>query len=114
MLRDIIERLLAPEEDIEVVGEVTQREALLATAGRLHPDVVILGVQDEQLPDVASALFADHPSMRLLGVSGNGRTAFLYEMRPHRVPLGEVSPEELVRAIRERARRAANERLADR
>jgi hypothetical protein len=37
-----------------------------------------------------------------MGVSADGRSACLYELRPHRVPLGDLSAQGLVEAIRER------------
>ena len=45
---------------------------------------------------------------------GDGKGAFLYELhelRPHRVPLGEVSPESLVEALRGNVRAFEEARL---
>ena len=33
------------------------------------------------------------PRARVLALSGDARRAFLYELRPHRTPLGELSRE---------------------
>jgi hypothetical protein len=38
--------------------------------------------------------------VRAIEVRSDGRESVLYELRPHRVPLGEISSETLVRTIR--------------
>jgi hypothetical protein len=38
--------------------------------------------------------------VRALEVGSDGRESVLYELRPHRVSLGEISPGALVRTIR--------------
>ena len=38
--------------------------------------------------------------LRALEVQSDGRESVLYELRPHRISLGEVSSDTLVRAIR--------------
>ena len=106
MLSDIICKLLASEENIELVGEVTEAQELLGVMDRTGADVVILGLEDSELPARANQLLSEHPACRVLGVAGDGRAAFLYELRPYRVPLGEVSPEVLVKAIRQGTRHA--------
>ena len=99
MLGDIIRKLLASEKDIEVVGEMAAEE-LLEFMGQTRADVVILGLEDSELPAIGNQLFSEHPAVRVLGVAGDGRSTFLYELRPYKVPLGEVSPKALVTAIR--------------
>jgi hypothetical protein len=38
--------------------------------------------------------------MKIIVIATDGRTAFLYELQPHSVPLGEVAPSSLITAIR--------------
>jgi hypothetical protein len=40
------------------------------------------------------------PSTRVLAITLAGGRGHLYELRPHRVPLGDVSPQGLLDAIR--------------
>jgi hypothetical protein len=46
------------------------------------------------------ALLFDRPRLRLLGISGDGSSGWIYELRPHREALGNVSPGELIAAVR--------------
>ncbi len=107
MLSDIITDIVTSQADMEIVGTLADPAAIAATVAETDADVVVLGLPDEELPSEYVALLGARPQTRLLGVSGDGRRAFLYELRPYRSALGEVSPEALVEAIRTAARPAA-------
>ncbi len=100
MLCDIIRNVVADQPDMLVVGELPHRAGLLDGVERSQASVVVLGLSDSELPVECTALLATRPQTRVLGVAADGRRAFLYELRPHRTPLGEVSPAGLVEAIR--------------
>ena len=96
ILREIIEQAVADEPDMEIVeGDAGP---LLEAVEASKADFVIAGA-DYDLGEVARVL-AERPRLRVLAVSGVGREAFLYELRPTRTPLGEVSPRTIVDAIR--------------
>jgi len=61
---------------------------------------VIVGLDAAELPVVCEELVTSHPQIKVLAVAGDGRGAFLYELRPQTSSLGEVSPQGLVDAIR--------------
>lgn len=96
ILREIIEQAVADEPDMEIVdaGDVPLREAVESSKA----DFVIAGA-DYNFAEVARVL-DERPRLRVLAVAGDGREAFLYELRPTRTPLGEVSPRTIVDAIR--------------
>lgn len=97
ILREIIEQAVADEPDMEIVEAETGvplREAVESSKA----DFVIAGA-DYDFGEVARAL-DERPRLRVLAVAGDGREAFLYELRPTRTPLGEVSPRTIVDAIR--------------
>lgn len=103
MLRDIIETAIRSQPDMIVVGVmgvVGAGDALSDAVQRDKPDVVILGIEADAGPHACEALLYDHPHVRLLEVTDDGRGATLCELRPHRVPIGDVSAEGLVGAIR--------------
>jgi hypothetical protein len=50
--------------------------------------------------DEIGDLLAKRPGARVLAIAPNGGTGALYELRPHRVYLGDVSPQSLIDAIR--------------
>jgi hypothetical protein len=99
LLQEITRDVIAAESWADVVGEydlpVSLREAVRSSSA----NVVV--VRDG--PDVegqANDLLTSSRTVGVLAISGDGREAALYELRPNRRPLGEVSPERLVDAIR--------------
>ncbi len=99
MLRDIVAGVLADEPDMEIVGEATGVNGLPDAVLEPGADVVVMGRDD---PSLATSLLEQQPGMRVLAVAASGRESWLYELRPHRVPLGEISPKRLVEQIRKR------------
>jgi hypothetical protein len=89
IVADIVRGALAAADDIEVHGELS-----------VVTDVAILDLDSSALIDSPAGLLTDHPLLKVVTVSSNGRVASLYEMRPHRTDLGEVSPQTLVDAVR--------------
>ncbi len=100
MLCDIITDTVTNQCDMEVVGLLTDRRCLLSQATETLADVVVVGLEESELPDECRSLFDTQPWIRVLGIAADGRRAFLYELLPQRSPLGEVSPEQLVEVIR--------------
>ena len=94
VLRDIIDTTLAAQQDIEVVRSVSSGPP---------PDVVVIGLRESETPETAEDLFGHYPYARVLGIAGDGRRVYMHELRPHRVALGELSPEQLIEAIRRAA-----------
>jgi hypothetical protein len=93
MLRDLIERTVSEQPDLEIAGEVDE------PALDECPDFLILGVEDADLPDGYRKLLLSCPRMRVVGLTAERREAFLYELAPRMVPLGELSPETLLEAL---------------
>jgi DNA-binding NarL/FixJ family response regulator len=100
MTREIIRRTLARARDIALVGEDLADEPVEQVLSDVEADVVIFGTTDTRLPASASELMKARPRTRVLTVERNGRAAFLYELRPYAVPLGEASPSTLLDAVR--------------
>ncbi len=100
LLSDIIAETVKSQYDMELVGELANRAGLLAAVDRMGVDVVVVRVNDSELPFEFESLLATHSFIRVLGVAEDGRRSFLYELRPQMTLLGEVSPLELVEAIR--------------
>jgi DNA-binding NarL/FixJ family response regulator len=106
MLRQIVSEIIAAEPDLETVGELEDMR-LVATR---QPDVVIVGlgvdepVFEARVPDVVRALLDDLPRTKVLGLSQDGRTGHLYELRLQKAPIGEVSPARLITVIRKAVR----------
>jgi hypothetical protein len=100
---DIIRAALAAEPAVELVGEASAPAATEAVAAT-GAQVAILG-DGETLPTTAFDLLAADPRLKVLGMTGAGREAVLYECRPVMTRLGEASPGVLLDAIIRAVRR---------
>ena len=86
-----------------VVGRVSTRGTLTA-ARRTRPDVVLVGQPDSDRSQDAARRLVQQLHLRVLTITDDGRNGALYELRPQRIPLGEMSADTLRKAIRGRAR----------
>jgi hypothetical protein len=101
MLGDIVIQSLTPHADVEIVRAADARG--LAGAVRETGAEVVVGTEGElPLHEVRSVL-DDQPRARVFTLAPDARMAWLYELRPERVPLGELSPSRLAEAIRSRS-----------
>ena len=96
MLREIVRSVIVAEADLELVAEVHDPGALDKAIPRHRPDFVI----GHSAPHEIERLLEERPSMKVLQVDSTGRSSFLYELRPQRTALGEMSPARLLEAIR--------------
>src|SRR4051794_21352113 len=99
LVRDMIERTITAQPDMEGVVDEDGVEEL--GAGRASaPDFVVCGLDFPWLPDECRELLEEQPRAKVLGIDAAGGHAYLYELRPQRVAIGEVSPDDIVQAIR--------------
>jgi hypothetical protein len=96
-LRDIIVDAVTDEPDLEIVGPDLRADRDLE---RVDADVVIAGTAEPADPDVPARLLSMAPRISVLMVAVSGRTAVMYELRPRQTPLGEITPDALIAAIR--------------
>ena len=103
LLHDIVREAVATQPDMEVVGDSYKGQELHQMLAAGDIDLVIVGAhQPEDITSVTSILYAS-PQVKLLGIETDGRTATIYRLRPHQLSLGEMSPQELLAAIRTEA-----------
>ena len=100
MLRDILSAAIQAESDMSIVAEATEFTSLGSVADRVRTDVVITGIDDGEIPEACRELVDRYPNMKVLAVEAAGRKAWLYELRPHRSLVAEVSPSGLIDTIR--------------
>jgi hypothetical protein len=100
MLSDVVEHLLEGQSEFALVGRPVGSGDLLPVACSTRPDVVIIELADPELPPIGEALLRQVPAVGVLGVIPNDGRAFLYQLRPRRVALGELSAEGLLQAVR--------------
>jgi hypothetical protein len=95
MLAEIVRRAIEEQADMEAV---IPRGPGRRTIDLSDIDVVVTAYDDQT---AAVRMLRDHPELRVYALAEHGRESLLYELRPHRVALGEVSPGELIAHIRE-------------
>ena len=89
MMSEIVKDILDQAPDVAVLQASDWEDA----------DVVILTAENEELPATGRTQLVLHRAAKVLTIDRQGRSAYLYELRPHRTPLGEVSAETLLAAI---------------
>lgn len=105
VLHDIICRSIDGCDDMVVVGSVHGGDDTVGPElWDAAPAVVVIGAKH---PETAESrcprLLAERAATKLLAVADDGGETFLYELRPSRTPLGELSPSALLAAIRSAA-----------
>ena len=99
LLREIVKSVLRLEPDVALLGEFPASADLIETVQSTGARFVITDTRTAACDQVPRLLCAE-PRVRVLGVANDGLESDLYELRPHRIRLGEVSPESLLQTIR--------------
>ena len=103
MMHDIILQLLTRESDFQVTAPADKTSTLLDASKKYRPDVIVTSFGEDGANTAYTDLLLECPRVKVLDVRSDGRKGYLYELRPERKRLGEVSPESLVTAIRSAA-----------
>jgi DNA-binding NarL/FixJ family response regulator len=104
LMQDILERTISTQTDMEIVKEDFERSAVSTDA--VAPDVVILSATRTEDMHNASVTLLQWPRVQVLTITADGHQSALYQLVPQKTTLGEMSPVELVDAIRLRLRRS--------
>ena len=96
-LRDILTDVVAREEDMELIDYQIGSDTELAAT---RPDVMVCEVENPLDVGLPSRLLRAVPRARVLMVADTGDQASLYELRPTRKVLLNVSLNQLIDAIR--------------
>ncbi len=100
LLRGILEHAIEVDRGCELLKDVGRDLSTWAEQAQ-QPDVVILGLSAAEDVALVLALFARWPQAQVITVMHAGDEAAVYELRPRRRALGEVSPAEIVEKMRE-------------
>ena len=101
ILGDVIKDMLRTCQDMTVVGESLDVADVQALVDRTGADVVVCHLDDTATAEAANGLFAPHRRVKVIAVRDDGRRAVLWELRPQRSVLGDLSPGRLVDAVRQ-------------
>jgi hypothetical protein len=102
---DMVHRTVAAHEDVLIVGRADSHDGLTELANSTNANVVVTGVPARGLPAPCHTLMLDRPGSKVIGVAQDDGRGYLYVLRPEELELGELSPEDIVRAIRSPAAR---------
>lgn len=100
LTREIIRAILEGQPDIEVVREATGWPALVLLVDECRAQFVIVGTDQPELPIDCRHVLLERPYTRVLAAVDDGRQSLLYELQPRELPLGQLSPDRLLGAIR--------------
>lgn len=98
ILASIVRTALAIDPILDVF-EASPQDAPGA-ARRLEAQLVILEEENGELSTLAGEVLRCWPDVRVMLLARDGREAFLWELRPHRVALGELSTDALRETVR--------------
>lgn len=101
LMLDILQHVVEPEPDMVVVGVI--RDGDLSTAiRRMRADVLVVGEDPQDARVLYVQLLRRHPHIKVLAIAESGKRGSLYELRPRRIPLANISARSFAAAIRTR------------
>ncbi len=98
LLHDILRHLVSEIPGVETIDCADPAGGIAEAAVRSRADVVI-AEQADAGPEQACALFERMPRSRALAVSHDGQGGVIYELRPQRRAIGELSPNTVRAAV---------------
>jgi hypothetical protein len=101
LLHDIFDRLLSDVPGVQLIAGA--RDATLSGAAIAARADVVIAEESAASADEVCALLQHRPRTRALAVSHDGRTGVLYELRPQRFPIGDLSLDVVLAGIAPRA-----------
>jgi chemotaxis response regulator CheB len=101
ILSDIIRDVLEADPTVDVVTSVTAGNDIVDAVRRSRCDAVVWMLKPGQATGVPEELLRRQPSLRIVAVEGTGKRGSLWLMRPHRMPLGDLSPKGIISKLRE-------------
>ena len=93
---DLIERLAIGRVDLDIVGQLNGRGMLAQRLQRLRPQLVIIGLRQNETAALIRALLTQLPGSKFIALSHDGRSIAGYELRLNRTPLSDRSPEGVI------------------
>jgi DNA-binding NarL/FixJ family response regulator len=99
-LHDIIEVLVAPHADLRIVARHVGRDSLPFVVSTTGAEVVIVGLYGTESPNALDELLYECPKIKVLATTSDGRGTYVRELRPNEIALGDLSPQNLLDAIR--------------
>jgi DNA-binding NarL/FixJ family response regulator len=100
LLRGILEHAIRDQSECQLLKDTRPAFEML-TEQTVPPDIVILGLTAAEDVTLVPTLFARWPAAQVMTVMQAGEDAAVYELRPRRRALGQMSPDEVVETLRD-------------
>jgi DNA-binding NarL/FixJ family response regulator len=102
LMRDVVACTVADQLDVEIVGQADDVEEIRALVEETRPDCVIVSLEAQgKRPHICDALLELYPHIRILAVTSESKSSFLYwtsfEIHSSRI---ECSAEGILNALR--------------
>lgn len=104
MMREVFREIIERQSDMEVVGEVLDPLDILMAVREMEADAVILAVKDSEEPGLCSHLLSENPNLTILGLTSEGKSAFIEQLCPRRREIIDPSEGSILSALREAIR----------
>ena len=105
MLSDVIRNMVGNQHDMEVVGEVLDPIELLIAVKAIKVDIVIITpLKANGVPRICCQLLKEHPLLKVMTLSVEGESAYLYQSDSPRIRIDEPSEKAIFDVIRESMR----------
>jgi hypothetical protein len=102
LLGDLLAEAMMDQSDFTMIRE---RDFTRPEHGIVAPDVVLVGRSSPDPEYAASILLARWPGSLAVTIADGGDGAVVYQLEPTKVAVGDLSPNELVLALRPMIRR---------
>jgi DNA-binding NarL/FixJ family response regulator len=100
MLLNIITDTIAAHSDLDIVSKRDRATGLLEAAENTNADVVVVARSGAAIETAFDELLYRHPRLKVIEILDEGRYGTLHELQSRHRSLGEMSPPQLVEAIR--------------
>jgi DNA-binding NarL/FixJ family response regulator len=103
LMRDLIAFTIADQKDVEIIGQIEDVAELPDRVEETRPDCVIISLEKPgKRPNVCDALLEQYPHIKILAITSESNTSFLYwtSLEIHSSCGFESSEEGLLNALR--------------
>ena len=108
MLHGILEETFAGCADIVLVHPFHASNSLAESVAAQRPDVLVVGVEQHDPVDDFAALFAEHPTLRVLAIGEDARSAIIHELYRRSWRASSLAPSSIVDTVYALHRAAAS------
>lgn len=100
LLHDVIKDVLDRAPDLTVVAEPSNPAELPDAVRRTGAEVVVCALDEATAEQVGVRVLEPHARMKVVAIQDDGRRAVLWELRPNRREIGDLSIPEFVETVR--------------